>query len=143
MAGRGAIRAWMLLLPALTMMAGAACAGDVQQGDDAPTGHWINPRRTVQVATGNCRGDLCGWVIWASPEAIADAQDAGVKDLLGTELLRSYHSTGKGRWQGEVYVPDMGRTFSSTMVQLDANRLKISGCILGGWLCKSQIWQRS
>lgn len=143
MAGRGPIGTWALLLPIVTMIAGVAHAGEMPHDEDAAIGHWINPRGTVQVETGNCSGYLCGWVIWASAQAIADARDAGIKGLLGTELLRSYRSTGKGRWQGEVYVPDLGRIFSSTMVQLDANRLKISGCILGGWLCKSQIWQRS
>ncbi|MGE1070903.1 DUF2147 domain-containing protein, partial [Pantoea agglomerans] len=37
---------------------------------------------------------------------------------------------------------DRGRSFSSTIEQIDADRLKISGCLLRGWLCKSQIWTR-
>lgn len=107
------------------------------------SGIWINPKGTVKVATGNCAGKLCGWVVWASPTARADAAAAGVKQLIGTELLRDYRMTGTGHWQGKVYVPDMGRTFYSTLTQTDPHRLKIRGCIVGGMVCKSQIWTKS
>jgi uncharacterized protein (DUF2147 family) len=45
-------------------------------------------------------------------------------------------------WQGRVFVPDMGRTYYSTIKRLDPNQLIISGCIFGGLICKSQIWHR-
>lgn len=105
-------------------------------------GNWINPHGTVIVTTGACHAGLCGWVSWASPQAQADAADAGVTKLIGTELLQDYHASGHGRWTGRVFVPDMGKTFSSTLEQIDANRLKISGCLVGSWFCKSQIWVR-
>ncbi|MEC3912419.1 DUF2147 domain-containing protein [Sphingobium sp. CR2-8] len=105
-------------------------------------GNWVNPHGSVVVTTGACRGALCGWVRWADASATADAADAGVSHLVGTELLQDYHPRGPGRWAGYVFVPDRGRSFSSTIEQLDADRLKISGCLLGGWLCKSQIWTR-
>ncbi|MBT2189138.1 DUF2147 domain-containing protein [Sphingobium nicotianae] len=124
------------ILAALALLSNPATA----QG--SVSGTWINPRGTVVVTTGDCREKLCGWVSWASEEALADATDAGVQHLIGTELLQDYHATGERRWTGRVYVPDMGRTFSSTIEQLDANRLKISGCLLGSWFCRSQIWLR-
>ena len=105
-------------------------------------GTWINPRGSVVVTTGECHAKLCGWISWASTEAQADAADAGVAKLIGTELLQDYHASGRGRWTGRVFVPDMGKTFSSTLEQIDANRLKISGCLVGSWFCKSQIWVR-
>lgn len=105
-------------------------------------GNWINPRGTVMVTTGPCHDRLCGWVRWADKSALADAADAGVAHLVGTELLRDYRATAVGRWSGRVYVPDMGRSFSSTIKQLDADRLKISGCLLGNWVCRNQIWSR-
>ena len=105
-------------------------------------GSWINPHGSVVVTTGECHAGLCGWISWASPQAQADAADAGVTKLIGTELLQDYHASGRGRWTGRVFVPDMGKTFSSALEQIDANRLKISGCLVGSWFCKSQIWVR-
>lgn len=106
------------------------------------SGSWINPRGTVTVRAGPCQDGLCGWVSRADGQAQQDAHDAGISNLVGIELLQGYRRTGATRWTGRVYVPDMGGTYYSTIQQLDADRLKISGCILGGLLCKSQIWRR-
>lgn len=129
---------------------GATLLGAVQASAQAPTaaatpgvvGTWVNPRGTVKVQTGACGDKLCGWVIWANAQAQQDAKDSGVQKLIGTELLQNYRPTGNGKWQGQVYVPDMGRTFYSKIEQQGPNSLKISGCILGGWICKSQVWNR-
>lgn len=106
-------------------------------------GTWSNPLGTVKVETGSCGSNLCGWIVWAAPQAIADARESGVTRLVGTELLKNYHSTGPGRYQGQVFVPDIGRTFYSTIKQNDASTMRISGCILGGLICKSQDWHRA
>jgi uncharacterized protein (DUF2147 family) len=42
-----------------------------------------------------------------------------------------------------VFVPDMKRKFYSRIEQQGPDKLKISGCILGGLLCKSQYWTRA
>jgi len=105
-------------------------------------GLWLNPHGTVAVRTGGCRGRLCGWIVWASPEALDDARESGIQRLVGTELLDDYVPQGPDRWAGSVYVPDMGHHFSSTITRLSADQLKIQGCLIGGFLCRSQLWQR-
>lgn len=126
----------LALLPAATQAQQPGFAGEV-------IGTWINPRHTVKVETSPCADRLCGWIVWAAPQALADARDSGIQQLVGTELLRDYRSTGAGRYQGEVYVPDMGRTFYSKIEQRNTNSLTISGCILHGLICKSQEWHRA
>lgn len=137
-------RKWSLsLIIVLGSLAGAPWARASQaEIADSPIGRWVNPDGSVKVETGRCGGKLCGWIVWASPRAIADAAEGGTPKLLGLELLRDYHRVGPGLWRGTVYVPDMGRAFSSRIVQLDKNHLKVSGCILLALLCKSQVWQR-
>ena len=105
-------------------------------------GRWINPRGSVMVETQPCGVHLCGRVSWASPEALQDARDAGIQSLIGIELLQDYSRSSSGIWHGRVYVPDMGRTFFSTIDLKSPDTLRISGCILGGLICKSQIWRR-
>ncbi|MDX3882806.1 MAG: DUF2147 domain-containing protein [Sphingomonas sp.] len=137
---RAWLRAGLAIAAALAPLStGAHAASGI--GDIAGT--WINPHGSVKVVTGDCGGRLCGWISWVNAEAMADAQASGITRLIGTELLRNYHATDAGRWQGEVYVPDMGRTFYSTIDLRGHDRLRISGCILGGFICKSQIWQRA
>lgn len=105
-------------------------------------GTWANPKHTLAVKTAPCGADLCGAIVAATPTALQDARDAGVTQLIGTELLREYRKTGSDRWSGTVFIPDMGRSFSSHIVQLSPNTLRISGCLFGGFLCKSQDWTR-
>jgi uncharacterized protein (DUF2147 family) len=112
--------------------------------NDPVLGKWSNPRGTIAVQTAPCRegGTLCGAIVWASEEAQADARRAGVNQLIGTQLLTGYRRTGQNSWSGTVYVPDMGRSFSSHIKQLSAQQLTISGCLISGFLCKSQVWHR-
>lgn len=107
-----------------------------------PIGLWQNPKGTILVQTRHCGQLLCGNIIWAAPRAIADARDAGVTTLVGTELLSDYRASGAGRWTGRVYVPDQGRRFYSTIELRTPDSLRISGCILGGLICKRQDWTR-
>ena len=107
-----------------------------------PSGIWINPKGSVAVQTQGCSGRLCGRIVWVSAAALADARESGVANPVGTELLKDYRRSSDGTWHGLVYVPDMGRSFRSTIVALAPDRLKISGCLLGSFICKSQIWRR-
>lgn len=127
-----------LMLAASTGLAAAA----IPQPVVSPIGVWQNPKGTIRVRTRLCGQLLCGNIVWAGPKAIADARDAGVASLIGTELLSDYRRTGSGRWTGQVYVPDQGRRFYSTIEQKGPDAIRISGCILGGLLCKRQDWTR-
>ena len=105
-------------------------------------GTWTNPKHTLAVRTAPCGDGLCGVIVWAAPKALADAKEAGVAGLVGTALLQDYHSSGRGSWSGRVFVPDMGRSFSSRLKQSAPDQLTISGCLVAGFFCKSQDWRR-
>lgn len=105
-------------------------------------GLWMNPYGSVVVHTGACADRLCGWIVWANQEAQNDAREGGVPRLIGTALLEQYRQQRGGSWAGTVFVPDMGRRFYSIIEQVDANSMKVKGCILHGLLCKSQVWHR-
>ncbi|AJP74141.1 DUF2147 domain-containing protein [Sphingomonas hengshuiensis] len=134
----------MRRLAALALLLAATPAA--AQGPVAPPdpvfGTWANPKHSIEVRTALCGADLCGAIVAASPQAEQDARDAGIDRLIGIELLRDYRKTGDARWSGTVFVPDMGRSFTSRIVQVSPNLLRISGCILGGLICKSQDWTR-
>ena len=119
-----------------------AVAGQNAPAPPSVDGVWANPKGTVQVRTGSCGDKICGWIVWASPKAQEDARKKGVAQLIGTALLRSYRATDRGHWAGQVYVPDMQSAYYSTITLVDAETLNIKGCILGGLLCKAQVWRR-
>ncbi|WP_267394665.1 MULTISPECIES: DUF2147 domain-containing protein [unclassified Sphingomonas] len=105
-------------------------------------GVWHNPKNSVAVRTGACGDKLCGWIVRASDKARNDAAAKGAPPLIGTALLRGYKPSGRGRWSGQVWIPDMGRAFGSTITMVDANTLNVKGCLIGGLICKSQLWRR-
>jgi uncharacterized protein (DUF2147 family) len=123
-----------LMLAAASALASTSAAG--------VSGLWMNPDNSVQVDVQSCGEGICGRVVWASPEARADARAGGTPNLVGTEVLRDYRPIAPGEWKGQVFLPDEGRTFRSKMVQLGPGALRISGCEVEGLLCKAQTWHR-
>ena len=138
------------MIPALMALAMAATGSAPATATAAATatatprveGVWHNPKNSVAVKTGTCGDKLCGWVVRATDEAQADARDGGTPKLIGTALLREYRPSGRRKWSGQIFVPDMGRTFGSTLMLVDANTISVKGCLIGGFLCKTQIWRR-
>lgn len=131
----------LLALP-LLLIGAATAAWAAPPVVVSPLGTWQNPKHTIAVRVEQCGSELCGKIVAASPEAMADAREAGVTNLIGTQLLRDYRASGRQRWSGTVYVPDMGRSFSSHIIQPAPNTLRISGCLIAGFICKSQDWTR-
>lgn len=106
------------------------------------TGVWRNPKNNVHVRMQPCGNTVCGTVVWATPKAEAKARAAGTRKLVGTQLFRQFKQVRPGVWTGQVFVPDMGRTFSGTMTANSATSITGKGCLIGKFLCKTQTWTR-
>lgn len=128
-----------LLLLAVLVASAAPAAG---RDGDAALGLWRNGSNSVHLEAHHCGDSMCGKVVWASAKAIADARRGGTPNLIGLELFHDFRKDKKGNWRGKVFVPDLNKTFSGTVVMLDANTLKGTGCALGGVICKSQTLRR-
>lgn len=134
-------RRWGLIAGAALALAGSSGA-QAAQDDAAIYGVWSNAKGTLHVQTAGCGERLCGSVVWATEKAKTDSLKGGVTQLVGTQLLQEYRKTGRDSWAGRVFIPDMGRSFSSRIQRLSTGELKISGCLIGGFICKSQTWHR-
>ncbi len=132
----------------------AFCAGALIAAAPAPTeasedqtpdpilGVWQNPAGTIEVKTEMCGRNLCGIVVEASPSAVADARRSGTAPLIGVHLLQNFVRVDSTAWSGTAFVPDMDVHVAAHISLSDPNHLKISGCELGGLVCKSQTWTR-
>ena len=106
-------------------------------------GVWRNPKDNVRVEIRPCGAAACGTVIWASPKAQAKARAAGTSSLVGTEVLKNLElDQRRGVWRGKVFVPELNRNFTGVAEPVDAGRLRAKGCVIGGLLCKSQVWTK-
>ena len=124
------------------VLALSAAASLASHQPDPLRGVWRNPDGSVTIRVDQCGNRLCGWVVAASEESINDARDGGTPHLIGTQLFEDYRRDGGNRWSGVVFVPDLGHRFSSHIVLIDHDHARIAGCLIGRFLCQSQIWQR-
>jgi uncharacterized protein (DUF2147 family) len=63
------------------------------------------------------------------------------RSLLGVPLLIAMKPAGPDRWEGNVYNPRDGKTYSSKMAMLPSGQLEIKGCVMG-ILCGGENWTR-
>ena len=128
-------------MPAIAMTAAMAFAA-ASQPAGAIEGQWFNPQRTVLIRLAPCGEAMCGTVTWAAEQA-RQAARKGADALVGARLLNDFRPSGYGQWRGTVFVPDMDLRVGGKIQVVDDNRLKVSGCILKGMMCRSQVWTRS
>ena len=131
------------LFAALLAAAAAELAAAAPRGAPPVAGVWRNPQGSVEVEMAPCGARLCGIVVWASAKAQDDAAAGGTDRLVGTQLFRDLAGDGPGRWQGEVFVPDLARTVSGTMTLVDGATLQVDGCVIPGLVCQTQLWTRA
>lgn len=105
-------------------------------------GSWTNPSQSVQILIGRCGEYYCGTVQWASEKAKEDARK-GTDPLVGAHLLSSVSQRRNGRWHGWLFIPDKNKRVRASIRLTDRDHLKISGCLVGRTLCRSQTWTRA
>ncbi|MBT2187245.1 DUF2147 domain-containing protein [Sphingobium nicotianae] len=125
-------------------LAALACLGTGALAQGQPhNAVWTNPQRSVHVRAEPCGREspaMCGTVIWANAKAQADARRGGTDPLIGARLFQNFVPEGKSAWRGKVLVPDINKTFSGTIILVDAKTLRAQGCLIGRIGCKSQTW---
>jgi uncharacterized protein (DUF2147 family) len=124
------------------LLAALFLAAPASAGADPVIGTWLNPKGTVTVRTSRCGRAICGTVISAAPSAQEKVRAAGTARLVGTRIMSDFRPAGRGTWQGQAFIPDVGITVPATMTQIGRDRLQISGCAMGGYMCKEQVWTR-
>lgn len=55
--------------------------------------------------------------------------------------IGTFKATGSGSYGGQITDPSTDKTYTGK-ASLSGNSLKMSGCVFGGLLCRSQNWKR-
>ena len=105
-------------------------------------GRWRSPGGNSIIAIAPCGSTLCGTVDWASDRAKKDARKA-TNQLVGTQLLTGLQQGVDGRWQGKLYIPDKNLRATAKLQVVGPQQLRVSGCLAGKSLCKTQMWTRA
>lgn len=131
-----------ILFAAAALLAAPAQANDVfglWKSEVADDGGYIH------VAIGPCASDaakVCGIIEDAGNAIPANADPARREELLGKTIIDAMVPNGTNAWDdGTIWAPDDDKTYDSTM-ELNGNVLTVSGCVLGGLICRGQDWTR-
>ena len=133
--------------------AGALLATSATYAAD-PSGLWHTEGRKAQVRIVPCADALCGNIVWlkdpidpatGKPQADTENEDTAKRGrpVLGIAVVLAMKPAGTNKWSGQFYSPEEGKTVSGNLVLKDANTLRVEGCLLGGLLCRSEIWTRA
>ena len=93
----------------------------------------------LHVAIGPCGDNICGTIRTAF-----DGDRSVISDYehQGKQLIWDMAADGANAWKsGKIWAPDRDKTYRSKMA-LSGDRLKVSGCVAGGLICRSQNWVR-
>lgn len=119
------------------LYAGTALSNDVY-------GLWQSEKNDegayIHVDVGACASDankVCGKIVDAiNPNS--DEKPAWI----GRNIIENMVADGANNWEdGTIWAPDEDETYSSEM-ELDGDVLTVSGCVLGGLICRGQDWTR-
>jgi uncharacterized protein (DUF2147 family) len=112
------------------------------------TGEWLIEDGDARVRISQCGADLCGNVAWikeGAPTVDVNNPDPAKRSrpLLGSAVLLGLKPNGASQWAGSLYNAEDGRTYAGKLAVVDERHIKVSGCVLGGLICKTQTWTRT
>lgn len=131
-----------IALSGMFLLAAASTASAIE-----PLGEWRDEDGKATIRIVECNSRL--WGIIAS-EKVPGTIDKNNPDkakrtraTLGNPILLNMKKDEdeKDRWEGEIYDPIRGKTFSSSIQVKSANSLRVEGC-LAMVLCGGQTWTR-
>lgn len=112
----------------------------------SPKGDWLVEDKSSIVRIDSCGSALCGTLVWTKEQGALDDKNPDPakrsRPVVGLQLLLGMKPASEGRWEGDVYNPENGKTYSSRMWLKGDDTLRIEGCVLG-FLCSGQDWART
>jgi uncharacterized protein (DUF2147 family) len=112
-----------------------------------PTGEWLVASGDAHIRIDDCNGILWGIISWEKDPGGLDEYNPNpaerTRPLLGSHVLLAMRpNNGRpGRWDGEVYNAENGKTYTSHLSLASPDVLRIEGCVLG-FLCGGENWTR-
>ena len=106
-----------------------------------PKGDWLVEDQDAIIRIDACGTALCGTVVWTKKQGGLDENNPDPakrsRPIMGVQLLLGMKPASDGRWAGDVYNPENGKTYASRMWLKSDDTLRIEGCVLG-FLCGGQ-----
>jgi uncharacterized protein (DUF2147 family) len=93
----------------------------------------------LYVQIGACGSNICGTIVGAVDK---DGKDDPKYQHLNKPIIWDMKADGGNAYSGgTIWAPDEDKTYASKM-KLNGDVLTVSGCVLGGLVCRGQDWKR-
>jgi uncharacterized protein (DUF2147 family) len=117
-----------------------------------PSGTFLTEDGRARVRVERCGSPperICGYIVWM--KEVTDVKGQPLLDklnpdpakrarpLLGHQLILGLRPSTEGRFAGEIYNAEDGKTYGITIWREATDRLKVKGCLLG-IICSTQSW---
>jgi uncharacterized protein (DUF2147 family) len=143
------MRRTLLAAAAILLLAGAESARAAD-----PLGNWLTQTGGSRIRIADCGGALCGTIVWlkeptdpdtGKPKTDKNNSDATKRSrpLIGVQIVLGMKPSGAGKWAGQVYNAEDGKTYSGNLTFTGGDSLQLQGCALGGLVCKAQTWTKA
>jgi uncharacterized protein (DUF2147 family) len=120
-----------------------------------PTGTWSTEGGKATVRIASCGTELCGTIValkepndpaTGRPKTDVNNPDPNKRNrpMIGVVIVFGMKPSGTAdKWNGQVYNAEDGKTYTGSLTMQGARALKLEGCVLGGLICKGQVWSRA
>jgi uncharacterized protein (DUF2147 family) len=132
------MKSGILAVLGLCLLTGAAQA----QSSD-PSGIYLSETGETRVRIAKCGSAYCGTILAVKGEAKdVNNPDTGMRgrDLVGIRMISEILPAGEG-FRGQLYNYKDGKSYTGKM-SFKGSAMQLSGCILGGLICRSQTWTK-
>lgn len=123
----------------LALLTGPALA---QSAD--PSGTYLSESKETRVKVAKCGSAYCGTIVSVQGET-KDVNNPDPKlkgrNLVGVQMISDLRPSGED-FTGQLYNYKDGKTYTGKMSFKGGNAMQLSGCILGGLICRSQTWTK-
>jgi uncharacterized protein (DUF2147 family) len=118
----------------------------------APQGVWLTEDKDAALTITTCGPELCGRIIWL--ESATDPSGSlrldknnpdpakQTRRICGLVVITGLKPSGPDTWEGNVYNPEDGKTYSGSVTVLSDNALKLRAYIGLSIFGRSQTWMR-
>lgn len=113
----------------------------------APEGLWsrTNDQGETHIRVAPAPNDkFTGTIEWMeNPRNDTQNPNPDLRDrpLVGVQIFEDMTQVSSDKWEGSLYNPEDGNTYSGSLEVIDQDTLKLEGCVLI-FFCRSDTWTR-
>lgn len=132
------------------LVAGSMLVASILPAQASPYGIWRMENGKVTVRISDCGGKLCGTIVGlrkpldkkGKPKRDKHNPNPALRNrpVIGLAIINGLKPDGEGKWEGTIYNPDDGNTYSSRARLINPSLMQVKGCV--AFVCKSTSFQK-